>query len=125
MNQPKYTKSQKNAAHQAVAYAVKTKRMEKATTKLCISCGKGADFWHHHKGYDKDNKLNVVPICRRCHPNEHNGGTHEMKLSDDEVRQARKMYRLGMKIKHIAIFFDYAAPPMGKIVKGESYRWVK
>ena len=124
MSQSGYTRSQRNIAHQAVAYAVKTGRLSNARTQTCVSCGGGADIWHHHKGYAEKNKLNVVAICRRCHAIEHNGGTHKVQLSGDEVKQARKMYRLGVRIKHIATFFGYSSQPMGKIVKGESYKWV-
>ena len=30
-------------------------------------CGKQGEQYHHHKGYAPEHRLDVVPICRKCH----------------------------------------------------------
>lgn len=41
----------------------------RADTLDCIYCSNGAKEYHHDKGYSRENLLNVVPICVRCHNN--------------------------------------------------------
>ncbi len=38
-----------------------------ATMKRCANCGKQAEQWHHHNGYEKDHWLDVTPLCIPCH----------------------------------------------------------
>lgn len=36
----------------------------------CLHCGKSAKQYHHHKGYSKKHRLNVIPLCFPCHGKE-------------------------------------------------------
>lgn len=38
----------------------------------CINCGKKAKDYHHHLGYAKEHRLDVIPVCRLCHLKIHN-----------------------------------------------------
>lgn len=58
-------------AMRAVNNAIIGKRMPKASELMCAHRGKNckivAKDYHHYKGYEPENWLNVVPVCRRCH----------------------------------------------------------
>ncbi len=62
---------EKNRARNAVCNAVRDGRLPKASTQNCYRCGKPANQWHHHNGYSEEHKLDVVPVCRLCHGDEH------------------------------------------------------
>jgi len=59
---------EKVKARNAVSNAIRDGRLEK---KPCIVCGETKAQAHHHKGYDKDNQLDVQWLCRPCHGKEH------------------------------------------------------
>lgn len=71
MNRLYYAKAVKDnparKARRTVCQAVETGTLPKAQTLTCINCGKTAREYHHHKGYEKQNWLEVVPVCRPCH----------------------------------------------------------
>jgi hypothetical protein len=54
-------------ARDAVNNAVKDDRLPHVSTLLCVRCGKQAEEYHHHKGYDKKHRLDVQPVCIVCH----------------------------------------------------------
>lgn len=63
---------QKINAQSAVRYAVKTGKIKPAVDFICSLCKmNNAIEYHHHKGYDKINYLDIVPACKRCHTNAH------------------------------------------------------
>lgn len=37
----------------------------------CAECGKQAQEYHHHNGYDKEHWLDVIPLCAACHTSVH------------------------------------------------------
>lgn len=51
----------------AVNYAVKTGKLPKQDTLPCVHCNRTAQQYHHHKGYEREHWLDVVPVCRKCH----------------------------------------------------------
>lgn len=56
----------KGPAHIAVYRAVKSGKMTKPD--LCEECGKTCiPEGHHHKGYSKEHRLDIVWLCRDCH----------------------------------------------------------
>ena len=57
----------KISARKAVWYAVKVGKLAHISTLKCFNCLSPATAYHHHKGYDKEHWLDVVPICRMCH----------------------------------------------------------
>ena len=67
---PDRTKAQ---AH--VAYQVKRGYWPKASFLECADCNKQACHYHHHKGYNRDNWLIVVPLCQGCHQLRHDNQT--------------------------------------------------
>lgn len=56
-------------ARAAVNNAVRSGKLPKVSTQKCISCYKNAQDYHHHKGHNKENWLDVIPMCRKCHRN--------------------------------------------------------
>lgn len=70
----KATMKQFNARHpnyrkamQAVNNAVAAGRLPRPDTLLCSYCPKPAQQYHHHKGYELEHWLDVVPVCLECH----------------------------------------------------------
>jgi hypothetical protein len=57
----------KQRAVAAVTYAVKTGAIQAASKQRCVMCGKQAQDYHHHKGYDAAHRLDVTPVCKKCH----------------------------------------------------------
>lgn len=54
-------------ARKAVQRAVKSGVLPAVKTQSCAKCGTAAQEYHHHKGYDKEDRLEVMPLCRSCH----------------------------------------------------------
>ena len=61
----------KSYARIAVARAVKYGQLPKINDCICTNCNKKASQYHHFLGYEKENRLAVVPLCIRCHVNIH------------------------------------------------------
>jgi len=53
-------------AKNAVNYAVQIGKIPHISTQIC-KCGNQANHWHHHKSYEPECRLDVVPVCRVCH----------------------------------------------------------
>ena len=62
------------AIHQAVRHGM----LPHISVQFCEQCGKQAEDYHHHKGYEKEYQLDVIPLCTKCH----NSLTH---FSKDEI----------------------------------------
>jgi hypothetical protein len=60
------------AARKTVARAVEHGRLQPAKTKKCSCCNQKAEEYHHHKGYEESNWLDVIPVCKKCHRYLHN-----------------------------------------------------
>jgi hypothetical protein len=60
-------RAMKAVARQAVKDAVKSGRLPRAHSQRCVDCGGVAREYHHHAGYEIENALRVVAICRSCH----------------------------------------------------------
>jgi hypothetical protein len=58
-------------AHAAVYKAVRAGRLEPIETLSCIFCKKQAKEYHHYLGYERENYLNVIPLCKKCHADIH------------------------------------------------------
>ena len=58
---------EKVKARALVNQRVRFKRIPRASELKCCNCGAPAKQYHHHKGYDWDNRYNVVPVCIPCH----------------------------------------------------------
>src|SRR3989304_6780042 len=56
-------------ARNAVMRAIATHKKPPAKTLRCFDCHAQAMDYHHWRGYDKINLLNVIPLCRKCHRN--------------------------------------------------------
>jgi len=63
---PNYTK-----AMSTVNDAVKAGKLSRPDTLPCHYCPKQAQQYHHHKGYDPEHWLDVLPACRDCHSKLH------------------------------------------------------
>lgn len=50
----------------AVNKAITIGRLPRPGTLLC-HCGTQAEHYHHHKGYEPEHWLDVVPVCTKCH----------------------------------------------------------
>lgn len=65
-----YAKSHpdKSSARRAVGDAVKGGKIPPAKMCNCVVCQKPARDYHHYLGYERQHRLDVVPVCRSCHP---------------------------------------------------------
>ena len=111
-------------AHNAVSYAISRGNLPSLDTQKCLECGKTATRYHHHNGYDRKHRLDVVPLCGRCHYAAHAHENKRHALSDDDVRLARQMKRDGKSIKEIANHFGYDAGNMAAVLRKQAYYWV-
>jgi hypothetical protein len=59
----------RRGAYDAIRRAIKMGRLAPAKKCLCSTpdCNRQAAHYHHHKGYDKAHRLDVVPLCGFCH----------------------------------------------------------
>lgn len=53
-------------ARKAVNEAIKVGKLPRPDSLQC-SCGEQAEAYHHHKGYEQEHWLDVVPVCILCH----------------------------------------------------------
>jgi len=61
---------EKPRAYAILYYALKTGKLTRSA--FCQHCGLVEKTQgHHHKGYSKENQLNVVWLCKMCHKFEH------------------------------------------------------
>lgn len=58
---------ERNAARCAINRLVRLGKIPSARTLTCADCGAPATDYDHHQGYDAENRLNVIPTCRKCH----------------------------------------------------------
>lgn len=59
-------------AHTTVSRAVRRGVLPPAWSMVCDGCQEAqAAHWHHHKGYERQNWLNVISLCLDCHGKEH------------------------------------------------------
>ncbi len=64
----RYKDRQKIRARDAVSNAIKRGELPPAQQCSCVRCGQPAAAYHHHKGYRRENFLDVKPVCHDCHP---------------------------------------------------------
>ena len=60
-------KARRAASRAAVNKAVKCRRLPHASSVACVHCGKQACHYHHHRGYEFEHRLDVLPVCQECH----------------------------------------------------------
>lgn len=61
---------QETSAHRAVNDAVRYGNLAPIHTRKCAKCNSQAVHYHHE---DYSNKLDVVPLCQKCHQRVHGG----------------------------------------------------
>lgn len=54
-------------AKTALAWAVRSGKIPRISTQICVYCERQAQQYHHYNGYEKDHWLDVVPLCISCH----------------------------------------------------------
>lgn len=54
-------------AQSAVKLAVEKGKLPHVSTLSCVKCGNQAVHYHHHNGYTQQSKLDVIPVCAKCH----------------------------------------------------------
>jgi len=57
----------KHNARAAVRRAIKKGILPLVSSLTCSNCSNQAEHYHHYLGYDKENRLNVIPVCMNCH----------------------------------------------------------
>ncbi len=62
----------KKIASATVRGKVRNGKMPHAKSFTCNYCPNQASEYHHHKGYKRENWLDVIPICIPCHSKIHN-----------------------------------------------------
>ena len=73
-----FTIREKIGARAAVRQIVRLGFKKPAIDLMCNECGKLATEYHHYKGYEKLNWLDVIPLCR-----EHHGETSGYSIGND------------------------------------------
>lgn len=58
---PEYKK-----ARNAVSNAIISRELSRPNIFHC-PCGKQAEQYHHHLGYAPEHRLDVIPVCIKCH----------------------------------------------------------
>lgn len=59
-------------AHTTVSRAVRRGILPPAWSMVCDGCDEAqAAHWHHHKGYNRQSWLDIIPLCLDCHGKEH------------------------------------------------------
>lgn len=59
-------------ARTVVNRAVRRGMLPPAWSMVCDGCDEAqAAEWHHHKGYEPEHRLDVIPLCLDCHGEEH------------------------------------------------------
>lgn len=68
----KRTATDKTRARMAVRDAIWRSALPPAWTMVCGHCQEAqAAHWHHHNGYEHENRLDVIALCVACHSKEH------------------------------------------------------
>lgn len=58
----------KHNARAAIRRAIKKGILPKVNTLMCSNCKVNqAEHYHHHNGYDKEHRIDVIPVCQKCH----------------------------------------------------------
>lgn len=60
----------KDCARAAVQFAIRRLELPPVTERACLQCGGQAQHYHHWS-YLKQDWLDVMPLCRRCHKRVH------------------------------------------------------
>jgi hypothetical protein len=58
-------------ARQAVQRACQRGELPRIGERVCELCGSPASHYHHYLGYAKKHRLDVIPLCTRCHGAQH------------------------------------------------------
>ena len=58
---------ERRAARWTVHNAVLAGAIPSARSLICIDCGKQAAEYDHYLGYEPEHRLDVQPVCVRCH----------------------------------------------------------
>lgn len=53
-------------AERAVRLAIERNNLAPVESKLCVDCRKPAKTYYHYRGYAKEYRLDVVPLCHKC-----------------------------------------------------------
>jgi hypothetical protein len=53
--------------HNALSWAIHRGELPPANTLTCQERGNQARDYHHHKGYQPEFWLDVIPLCAKCH----------------------------------------------------------
>ncbi len=57
----------RHKAQNYITHAVEARKIPPAREFKCEECGEQAQEYHHYKGYEEENWLDVIPLCRKCH----------------------------------------------------------
>jgi hypothetical protein len=69
---PGWAATDQMRARTAVGAAVRRNALPPAWTMVCDKCQEAqAAHWHHHRGYERDSRLDVIALCVSCHSKEH------------------------------------------------------
>ena len=60
-----------NQATNAVRVAIARGELPRPGDAQCADCGRAAQQYHHHLGYDQPHWLDVIALCRSCHQKRH------------------------------------------------------
>jgi len=80
------------AAIDAVYYAVKTGRLQLAQSYTCTCCKTAKAVLYHHESYLRKDRLNVKPLCLKCHQEIHqtqrSSDNETLTISSEQLQEA-------------------------------------
>lgn len=101
----------KNQARSAVTTAIKNGSLIRPSS--CVRCGAEKPHAHHYAGYEKENALKVMWLCRMCHVREH----RIVKDYIPEDRSIKKTWKLNEEDRARILEQFLAGVPRKKIQK--------
>ena len=88
----------RDRAYSRVHYYVRLGQLPNVKTQPCFHCGEPAAGYDHFRGYERENELLILPVCKSCHS--------RLEL----VRRGRQAcwtkYPIGPRMKH-RDFYSY------------------
>jgi excisionase family DNA binding protein len=100
---------EQSLATAAVRGAVLGGLLEPVETLRCADCAEAAQAYHHHRGYAPQHRLDVIPLCDRCHARRHR------PQRDFRRRPDRPLHRLNLEV-----YPD--EEPLYRLAKAEAFR---
>jgi hypothetical protein len=116
----------KKSARDKLRHAVKYGIIDKA--KRCLYCGSRDNIQgHHHEGYEKENHLNVIWVCSKCHGKLHSGKNPNLRKKSQNtcIVCGKPARRLNLCETHRTRLRRYGNPFLTRVKIGSDWQIVE